>query len=95
VKDPTRFEFFRVPVEKLKEVVQKLQDAFRNPNKPGNKEFIELHRVNPEALWQKQSQTSYNSIDDSRVDWSQLKRVGVSREGPGLHPSHLNKLSPK
>ncbi|MDR2692146.1 MAG: hypothetical protein LBB73_07655 [Dysgonamonadaceae bacterium] len=28
VKKPTRFEFFRVPAEKFKKVVQKLQDAF-------------------------------------------------------------------
>ena len=31
VKDPTRFEFFRVPAEKFQEVVQKLQEAFGNP----------------------------------------------------------------
>jgi hypothetical protein len=34
VKDPTRFEFFRVPAEKFKEIVRKLQEAFKNPNKP-------------------------------------------------------------
>jgi hypothetical protein len=36
VKEPTRFEFFRVPAEKFNEVVQKLQDAFKNPYKPEN-----------------------------------------------------------
>jgi hypothetical protein len=45
VKDPTRFEFFRVPAEKVKEMVQKLQDAFKNPEKPENKAFINLHRI--------------------------------------------------
>jgi hypothetical protein len=50
VKNPTRFEFFRVPAEKFKEVVQKLQEAFKKPDKPENKAFIDLHRINPEAL---------------------------------------------
>jgi len=36
VKNPTQFEFFRIPVEKFKEVFEKLQDAFRHPDKPEN-----------------------------------------------------------
>jgi hypothetical protein len=56
VKNPTRFEFFRVPAEKFKEVVRKLQDAFKNPEKPENKAFIDLHRINPEDFLKKQGQ---------------------------------------
>ena len=41
VKNPTEFEFFRVPVQTIEDVLQKLQKAFRNPDKPENKEFIE------------------------------------------------------
>jgi hypothetical protein len=56
VKNPTRFEFFRVLAEKFKEVVQKLQDAFKNPEKPENREFIDLHRIDPEDFLKKQAQ---------------------------------------
>jgi hypothetical protein len=55
VKDPTRFEFFRVPAEKFQEVVQKLQEAFQNPDKPKNKKFLDMHRVEPEDFLKKQA----------------------------------------
>jgi hypothetical protein len=90
VKDPTRFEFFRVPAEKFQEVVQKLQEAFRNPEKSENKEFIDMHRIEPEAFLKKQGQAqeqpkvqtaaSGHAIDGSRVDWSQFERLGISRD---------------
>jgi hypothetical protein len=54
VKDPTRFEFFRVPAEKFKEIVRKLQEAFKNPEKSQNKAFIDLHRIDPEDFLKKQ-----------------------------------------
>jgi hypothetical protein len=33
VKDPTRFEFFRVPAERSWKVLNKLQKAFQSPDK--------------------------------------------------------------
>jgi predicted XRE-type DNA-binding protein len=56
VKKPTCFEFFRVLAEKFKEVVQKLQDAFKNPEKPENKTFIKSHRINLEDFLKEQGQ---------------------------------------
>jgi hypothetical protein len=56
VKDPTRFEFFRVPAEKFQEVVNKLQDAFQNPDKPKNKKLLDMHRVEPEDFLKKQAE---------------------------------------
>jgi hypothetical protein len=92
VKDPTRFEFFRVPAEKFKEVVQKLQNAFKNPNKPENKAFIDLHRINPEDFLKKQGQTqpqaqtqtqtpenSY-AINPDSIHWDKLEKFGITRE---------------
>jgi preprotein translocase subunit Sss1 len=55
VKEPTRFEFFRVPADKIGEVMQKLQEAFKNPDKPENKEFIDVHRVDTDELVRKQT----------------------------------------
>lgn len=92
VKDPTRFEFFRVPAEKFKEVVGKLQEAFKNPEKPENKEFIDLHRIDPEDFLKKQGQgqgqtqpqvqTSEKSyaISPDRVHWDKLEKFGITRE---------------
>jgi hypothetical protein len=83
-KNPTQFEFFRVPMEKFQEVIRKLQDAFKNPKKQENKEFIDLHRVDPEAFLKKQQQTqpsaSAGAIDENRVDWSQFEKIGINRD---------------
>jgi hypothetical protein len=94
VKDPTRFEFFRVPAEKFKEVMQKLQDAFKNPEKPENKQFLDLHRIDPEdflkkygqeqtrAQEQPQAQTPEKSyaISPDLVHWDKLGKFGITRE---------------
>jgi hypothetical protein len=39
-KDPTRFEFFKAPLEKVEEVARKLQEAFTNPDKPENRDML-------------------------------------------------------
>jgi hypothetical protein len=95
VKDPTRFEFFRVPMDKFNEVIQKLQEAFKNPETPKNKELLDMHRVNPEdfaktqaqAQGQQKEQTlsdaSQNTyaINPDLVDWQKFERYGITREG--------------
>ncbi len=78
-KNPTQFEFFRVPAEKFSESMQKLQEAFKNPNEPENKELLDKHRVEPEKFMKQQEQPR-NTIDESRIDWKQFERLGVSRE---------------
>jgi hypothetical protein len=103
VKNPTRFEFFRVPAEKFKEVVGKLQDAFKNPDKPENRAFIDLHRINPEDFLKKQGQTqaqpqaqtqtpenSY-AINPDDIHWDRLEKFGVTRESLGKS-GNLEKL---
>jgi hypothetical protein len=86
-KDPTRFEFFKVPLDKLKEGIARLQDAFKNPDKPENKETLDTHRVEPSSFQKQtqapaaQAQASYNAIDESRIDWGKLEQQwGVKRE---------------
>jgi hypothetical protein len=92
VKDPTRFEFFRVPVEKFKEVVEKLQQAFKNPDRPENRQFLDLHRIDPEDFLKKygqeqtraqeQTQTPEKSyvITPDLVQWDKLEKFGITRE---------------
>jgi hypothetical protein len=89
-KDPTHFHFFRVPADKVDEVVPALQESLKNPERPGNKAFIDMHRVEPETFLKKQEQTqtqtqtqtplSNSAIDESRVDWNQFERLGITRE---------------
>ena len=74
VKDPTRFEFFRVPAEMFQEAVQKLQEAFSDPDKPENREFIETHRV--EAPTKKEY-----AINPDHINWEKFERYGITREG--------------
>jgi len=76
-KEPTRFEFFKVPGDKIQEVVEKLQEALKKPDEPANRAIIDMHKVESEANGQKQ--TGY-AIDESRIDWNQLERLGVTRE---------------
>jgi hypothetical protein len=84
VKNPTEFEFFRVPEAKSHEAMQNLQDALKNPDKPENREFIDMHRVNPDDFLKNQQQVqqspTYNAIDESNVNWDQFNSIGISRE---------------
>lgn len=76
-KDPTHFQFFKVPIEKVGEIAIKLQEAFKKPDEPANKATIDAHKVGSPAKEEKQS---IHSIDENRVDWSQLERLGVTRD---------------
>jgi len=82
VKDPTQFEFFKVPAEKFMEAFQNLQKAFQNPDTQENKKTIDMHRVNPDE--QKQSQEQSNeknyAINPLKVLWDKFKNYGVTRE---------------
>jgi hypothetical protein len=95
IKNPTRFEFFRVPAEKFKEVAGKLQDTFKNPDKPENKAFIDLHSIDPENFLKKQvqTQTLENSYAISRdsIHRDKLEKFGITYKS--LEKSgNLNKL---
>ena len=76
-KDPTHFQFFKAPIDKVKEVIDKLREAFKKPDDPANKATIDKYKVEPQVQGQKQSA---HAIDENRVDWSQLEKFGVTRE---------------
>ena len=76
-KNPTRFEFYRVPADKFQEVIQNLQDAFKNPEKPENKELIDKHRVEPNDVLKKEQQSP--KIDPNLVIWELFEKYGVTR----------------
>jgi hypothetical protein len=76
-KGPTHFQFCKLPDNKINESIGKLQGALKKPDEPANKAIIDRHKVNTPQDGQKQS--SY-AIDESRIDWSQLERFGVTHE---------------
>ncbi len=75
-KDPTHFYFFTVPLGKMENMVAGLQELLKNPDNPANKRMLDEHRLMPEDFAPK----PYQAIDESRIDWEQLKGIGVTRE---------------
>lgn len=75
-KEPTHFNFFKIPLDALESTLTVLQEMLKNPETPSNKEFLDAHRVLPEAF----SKKEYQPIDESRIDWSQFEKLGVSKE---------------
>jgi len=83
--DPTRFEFYLIPAVNYQENLQKMREAFQNPDNPANKELINQSRIDPESFEKNPQQTqsqppSSHAIDESRIDWSQFERIGITRE---------------
>lgn len=75
-KEPTHFHFFKVPLNALENVVNVLETMLKDPENPSNKKFLDEHRVLPEAFSKKQ----YQAIDESKIDWAQFEKVGVTKE---------------
>lgn len=75
-KEPTHFHFFRVPLKVVDNVANVLSNMLKDPENPSNKKFLDEHRVLPEAF----SKKPYQAIDESRIDWAQFERLGISKE---------------
>ncbi|MBV5283626.1 MAG: DUF3945 domain-containing protein [Paludibacter sp.] len=76
-KDPTHFQFFKVPVNMVEKMSSSLQDMLKQPEVPSNKETLDKHRV---LLDENSTKQAYKPIDESRIDWKQLERLGVTRD---------------
>lgn len=76
-KDPTHFQFFKVPTKLVESMSALLQEMLKQPENPLNKETLDKHRVSSDEVSNKQS---YQPIDESRIDWTQLEKLGVTRE---------------
>lgn len=75
-KEPTHFHFFRVPLEGIENVANVLGAMLKDPGNPSNKKFMDEIRVLPEAFSKKQ----YQAIDESRIDWAQFEKLGVTKD---------------
>lgn len=81
-QDPTHFNFFRSPIEKIENIASALKEMFKDED--GNSVFLTQSRVNPEDF-NKQQKTQdqsqeYKPVDESRINWGQLEKLGVTRE---------------
>ena len=81
-QDPTHFNFFRSPIEKIENIASALKEMFKDED--GNSAFLSQSRVNPEDF-NKQQKTQdqsqeYKLVDESRINWGQLEKLGVTRE---------------
>lgn len=91
-KEPTRFGFFKVSAGQVENNSIVMQEMLKDPNNPSNKSMLDSYRVLPEDFIQKeanQEQVSphqenakpeFKPIDESRINWNQLERLGVTRE---------------
>ena len=80
-QNPTEFRFFRVPVDLVEKTAVVLDKMLQNPEVPSNKETLSKHEVKPEQYLQKEEkQGKTNLIDESKVDWLQLEKLGVSKD---------------
>jgi hypothetical protein len=75
-KDPTHFHFFKVPLENMENMVIAMRELLKNPENPTNKQMLDEQRILPENFTPK----PYQAIDESRINWEQLKSIGVTRE---------------
>lgn len=75
-KEPTHFHFFKVPLEGIDNIVNVLSTMLKDPENPSNKKFMDEIRVLPEAF----SKKPYQAIDESRIDWTQFEKLGVSKD---------------
>lgn len=75
-KEPTHFHFFKVPLNAIDNIANVLENMLKDPENPSNKKFMDEHRVLPEAFAKK----PYQAIDESRIDWSQFEKLGISKE---------------
>jgi len=76
-KDPTHFQFFKVPAKLVEGMSALLNEMLNQPENALNKETLDKHRVSSDEVSAKQT---YQPIDENRIDWKQLEKLGVTRE---------------
>ena len=89
-KQPTDFRFYQIPASLL-ETLDVFTDMLKTPDE--NKDFISQYEVNPEDYASQEQRTEQKDTQseteqqlrqpsgiESRVDWEQLARMGITRE---------------
>lgn len=68
----TEFNFLKIPLDRLDEGISKFQEKMKNPD-------LDLKKLD-EAVDPQQYAKQDSSINESRINWNQLDRLGVNRE---------------
>jgi hypothetical protein len=73
-KNPSRFQFFNAPADRVEETANNLQKAAQDPEKSENKEFLDMHKVEMPEIKRKYA------ISSEQVDWTKMMQFGVSED---------------
>lgn len=87
LKDPTRFNFFKVSLQEAISVATKMQKAIENPTKAGEKLFAK-HEVKMNYKQEKKNamETTQSTTENEnrfkleQIDWKSLGDMGLSKE---------------
>jgi hypothetical protein len=81
-QNPTDFRFFKVPAGLVEKTAVVLDKMLQNPEVPSNKETLDKHEVKQEQYLQKEEKQEkpVTLIDENKVDWAQLEKLGVSKD---------------
>jgi hypothetical protein len=71
--NPTEFNFLKIPLEKLDEGISRLNEKMKNPD-------FDIKKLNESVDPQQFEKQNTYTIHESRINWEQLERLGVSRE---------------
>lgn len=81
-KNPTDFQFFAAPANLVEKTASDLAKILNGPANESKREALEKHENKPEDFLkreEKQGKTP-NRIDENKVDWLQLEKLGVSKD---------------
>lgn len=90
LKDPTRFSFFKIAPEDIERTVKIIQENIKNPT-PAADEMLDKIRIEPkepkpevpkESTIQEQKPADTNKyfIDPIKINWDDLKNLGITKE---------------
>ncbi len=81
-KNPTDFHFFKAPINLVEKTTSDLEKMLKGPDNKSKKEMLEKHENKPEDYIRKEEKQERPAdlIDESKVDWSQLEKLGVSKD---------------
>jgi len=93
LKDPTRFDFFKVDENELEKVASAIQENLKNPTPQGD-ELMDKHRIDPQQL-EKEKQHEQTYIDPAKIDWGSIeKNTGITKEKLGKDYEKMLKGDP-
>lgn len=76
-KDPTHFGVYRLVSDRVVESVAELKNMLAGREEPQNKAALETLRINLDEFAPVQKAPA---IDESKVDWIELERIGLSKD---------------